>query len=39
MNEYKTIIIKLRLSEIQLLAVVRTQLQFSIVKDHGRTYN
>jgi hypothetical protein len=26
--------IKLRLPEIQLLAVVRTQLNFSIVKDH-----
>jgi hypothetical protein len=36
--KYKNIIIKLRLSEIQLLAVVRTQLQFGIV-DHRRTYN
>jgi hypothetical protein len=32
--KYEHIIIKLRLTEIQLLAVVRTQLQFSIVKDH-----
>jgi hypothetical protein len=32
--KYKNII-KLRLPEIQLLAVVRTQLKFSIVKDHG----
>jgi hypothetical protein len=39
MNEYKNIIIKLRLPEIQLLAFVRTQLQFSIVKDHRQTYN
>jgi hypothetical protein len=31
--KYKNII-KLRLPEIQLLAVVCTQLQFSIVKDH-----
>jgi hypothetical protein len=33
MNEYKNII-KLRHSEIQLLAVVPTQLKCSIVKDH-----
>jgi hypothetical protein len=33
MNEYKSII-KLRLPEIQLLAVVPTQLKFSIVKYH-----
>jgi hypothetical protein len=32
MNEIK--IVKLRLLEIQLFAVVLTQLQFSIVKDH-----
>jgi hypothetical protein len=32
--KYKNIIIKLRLPEIQLLAVVPTQLKFSIVKDH-----
>jgi hypothetical protein len=31
--KYKNII-KLRLPEIQLLAVVHTQLKFSIVKDH-----
>jgi hypothetical protein len=31
--KYKNII-KLRLSEIQLLAVVPTQMKFSIVKDH-----
>jgi hypothetical protein len=31
--KYKNII-KLRLPEIQLLAVVPTQLKFSIVKDH-----
>jgi hypothetical protein len=31
--KYKNII-KLRLPEIQLLAVVRTQLKFSAVKDH-----
>jgi hypothetical protein len=31
--KYKNII-KLRLPEIQLVAVVRTQLRFSIVKDH-----
>jgi hypothetical protein len=31
--KYKNII-KLRLPEIQLLAVVPTQLEFSIVKDH-----
>jgi hypothetical protein len=39
-NEWniKNIIIKLRLPEIQLLLVVRTQLQFGIVKDHRRTY-
>jgi hypothetical protein len=30
---------KLRLPEIQLLAVVRTQLQFGMVKDHRRSYN
>jgi hypothetical protein len=30
--KYKNIIIKLRLPEIQLLAVVRTQLQFGTVK-------
>jgi hypothetical protein len=35
--KYKDIIIKLRLPEIQLLAVVRMQLQFGIVKDHRRT--
>jgi hypothetical protein len=39
MNEYKNIIKKLRLPEIQLLAVVRTQLQFGIVKDHRQTHN
>jgi hypothetical protein len=33
MNKYKNII-KLRLPEIQLLAVVPKQLKFSIVKDH-----
>jgi hypothetical protein len=33
MNETKNII-KLRLPEIQLLAVVPTQLEFSIAKDH-----
>jgi hypothetical protein len=33
MNEYKNII-KLRLPDILLLAVVPTQLKFSIVKDH-----
>jgi hypothetical protein len=33
MNEYKNII-RLRLSEIQLLTVVPTQLKFSIVKYH-----
>jgi hypothetical protein len=33
MNEYKNII-KLRLPEIQLLAIVPTQLKFSIAKDH-----
>jgi hypothetical protein len=32
--KYNDIIIKLRLPEIQLLAVVPTQLKFSIVKDH-----
>jgi hypothetical protein len=32
--KYKNIIMKLRLPEIQLLAVVSTQLKFSIVKDH-----
>jgi hypothetical protein len=32
--KYKNII-KLRLPEIQLLAVVRMQLKFSIVKDHN----
>jgi hypothetical protein len=32
--KYKNIIIKLRLPEIQLLAVVPMQLKFSIVKDH-----
>jgi hypothetical protein len=32
--KYKNIIIKLRLPEIQLLAVVPTQLKFNIVKDH-----
>jgi hypothetical protein len=32
--KYKNIIIKLRLPEIQLLAVVPTQLKFSIVKYH-----
>jgi hypothetical protein len=32
--KYKNIIIKLRLPEIQLLAVVPTQLKFSMVKDH-----
>jgi hypothetical protein len=37
--KYKNIIIKLRLPKIQLLAIVRTQLQFDIVKDHRRTYN
>jgi hypothetical protein len=31
--KYKNII-KLRLPEIQLLAVVRTKLKFSVVKDH-----
>jgi hypothetical protein len=35
--KYNNIIIKLRLPEIQLLAVVRTQLQFGTVKDHRRT--
>jgi hypothetical protein len=34
--KYKNII-KLRLPEIQLLAVVPTQLEFSIVKDHDET--
>jgi hypothetical protein len=33
MNKYKNII-KLRLSEIQLLAVIPTQLKFRIIKDH-----
>jgi hypothetical protein len=33
--KYKNII-KLRLPEIQLLAFVRTQLKFSIVKDHDK---
>jgi hypothetical protein len=37
--KYKNIIIKVRLPEIQLLAVVRTGLQFGIVKDHRRTYS
>jgi hypothetical protein len=37
--KYKNILIKLRLPEIQLLAVVRTQLQFGIVEDHRRTNN
>jgi hypothetical protein len=32
--KYKNIIIKFRLPEIQLLAVVPMQLKFSIVKDH-----
>jgi hypothetical protein len=32
--EYKNIIMKLRLPEIQLLAVVPTQFKFSIVKDY-----
>jgi hypothetical protein len=36
MNEYKNII-KLRLPEIQLLAVVPTQLKFSIVEDHDES--
>jgi hypothetical protein len=31
--KYKNIIIKLRLPEIQLLAVVRMQLQFSIAEE------
>jgi hypothetical protein len=34
--KYKNIIIKLRLPEIQLLAVVPTQLKFSIAKDHDK---
>jgi hypothetical protein len=37
--KYENIIIKLRLPEIQLFAVVRTQLEFGIVKDNRRTYN
>jgi hypothetical protein len=37
--KYKNITIKLRLPEMQVLAVVRTQLQFGMVKDHRRTYN
>jgi hypothetical protein len=32
--KYNNLLIKLRLPEIQLLAVVTTQLKFSIVKDH-----
>jgi hypothetical protein len=32
--KYKNIIMKLRLPEIQLLAVVPTQLKFGIAKDH-----
>jgi hypothetical protein len=35
--KYKNIIIKLRLPEIQLLAVVRTQLKFSTVKNHDES--
>jgi hypothetical protein len=35
--EYKYII-KLRLPEIQLLAIVPTQLKFSIVQDHDELY-
>jgi hypothetical protein len=37
--KYKNITIKLQLPEIQLVAVVRTQLQFGIVKDHRQIYN
>jgi hypothetical protein len=37
--KYKKYNNKIATSEIQLLAVVRTQLQFGIVKDHRRTYN
>jgi hypothetical protein len=35
--KYKNIIIKLRLPELQLLAVVSTQLQFGIVKIIDKT--
>jgi hypothetical protein len=35
--KYKNIIIKLRLPEIQLLAVVPTQSKFGIAKDHDES--